>query len=110
MNFIQKSSPFEPLLYNIQLPIFSVKYLTPKITYHANLSPSLGRKSDYLCRISTKVCTGYLPHRPSIYEYNYNNETDAFKLERYLGGYYRDFVPKMVRRRSRIKFDKNVST
>ena len=68
------------------------------------------QKFDYSCRISTKVCTGYLPHRPSIYEYKYDNVTDAFKLERYLGGYYRDFVPKMVRRRSRIKFDENVNT
>lgn len=54
---------------------------------------------------STKVCTGYLPHKPSIYEFRYDNSTRDFTLERYLGGYYRDFVPKMVRRRSKIRFD-----
>ena len=69
----------------------------------------LGFTVKYEFRLTTKICTGYLPHRPSIYEYTYNNETDTFKLERYLGGYYRDFVPKMARRRSRIRFDENVS-
>lgn len=46
-----------------------------------------------------------MPHKPSIYEYSFNNATGKFKLERYLGGFYRDFVPRRLRRRSRVKFD-----
>ena len=35
-------------------------------------------------RLTIKICTGDLPHLPSIYKYTHNNKTDAFKLEGYL--------------------------
>ena len=58
--------------------------------------------------LTTKQCTGYVPHKPSIYDFTYDNET-GFELNGYLGGYYRDFVPKTQRRRSRIRYDFDVS-
>lgn len=57
--------------------------------------------------VTTKQCTGYIPHRPSIYEFTLLNGN--FTFERYLGGYYRDFIPKLMRRISRRRFDEDVS-
>ena len=57
--------------------------------------------------VTSKQCTGYIPHRPSIYEFTYMNDGN-FTFERYLGGYYRDFVPKLMRRISRRRFDEDV--
>ena len=54
--------------------------------------------------LTTKQCTGYVPHKPSIYDFTYDKET-GFEFNGYLGGYYRDFVPKTNRRRSRIRYD-----
>ena len=60
--------------------------------------------------LTTKQCTGYVPHKPAIYEFYYDSKNKSFELQRYLGGYYRDFVPRIERRRSRIRYDFNVST
>ena len=39
----------------------------------------------------------------------YSNTTDDFKFERYLGGYYRDYIPKLPRRIKRRIYDKDVT-
>ena len=52
-----------------------------------------------------------MPHKPSIYDFTYEkkeNETGKFIFNGYHGGYYRDFVPKIQRRRSRIRYDFDV--
>ena len=61
--------------------------------------------------LTTKQCTGYVPHKPAIYEFFYDKidaDNGTFEFQRYLGGYYRDFVPRIERRRSRIRYDMNV--
>ena len=44
------------------------------------------------------------------YFFQFFDGKEKFTLEKYLGGYYRDFIPKIPRRISRRRFDDDVNT
>ncbi|XP_059090542.1 uncharacterized protein LOC131886277 isoform X2 [Tigriopus californicus] len=68
-----------------------------------------GDNPDEIDRSQTKICTKYIPHKPSRYEIVRDDYTRGliynYTLTRYLGGYYRDFIPKIWRRKKKIKYD-----